>query len=76
MPELRGTTITQNSATGGPGGNSPKGLPNGADGMGQGGGIYIGPSALVSLDSFTQSHASGNSASTSDNDIFGSFSIL
>ena len=74
--ELRGTTITQNAATGGAGGNSPKGSPAGANGIGKGGGLYIYPSASASLDSFTQANTFGNTASTSDNDIFGSFSAL
>ena len=74
--ELRGNTITTNSAQGGAGGNSPKGLAKGADGVGQGGGVYIYPTVSVSLDAFTQAHTSGNTASTSDNDIFGSFTIL
>jgi hypothetical protein len=74
--QLLGTTITQNAATGGPGGTSPQNLPDGANGSGQGGGIYIYPGASVSLDSFTQAHTTGNTASTSDNDIFGSFTIL
>jgi len=74
--QLLGTTITQNAATGGSGGGSVKGLPDGANGSGHGGGIYIYPGSLVSLDSFTFAHAAGNSASTSDNDIFGSFTLL
>jgi len=74
--ELRGTTVTRNAATGGAGGNSPKGLAKGANGLGQGGGIYVYPGASASLDSFTQGHTTGNTASTSDNDIFGSFTIL
>jgi hypothetical protein len=74
--ELRGTTITQNSATGGAGGSSPKGLPKGADGMGQGGGIYFASAESFGLDAFTQANTRSNTASTSDNDIFGSFTIL
>ena len=74
--ELRGTTFTKNAAKGGIGGNSPQGLPKGPDGAGRGGGVYIAASALVGLDSFTQAHTSGNTASTSGNDIFGSFTIL
>jgi len=74
--QIRGTTLTANAAQGGIGGTSPKGLPKGADGVGQGGGIYIAPQASVGLDSFTQAHTTGNTASTSDNDIFGSFTVL
>jgi hypothetical protein len=73
---VRGTTNTRNTATGGAGGSSPKGLPRGLDGTGQGGAIYIAPAASVGLDAFTQSNTRGNSASTSDNDIFGTFTIL
>ena len=74
--QLRGTTITQNTAKGGTGDNSPKGFHRAPDGAGRGGGIYIAAPALVGLDSFTQAHTSGNTASTSDNDIFGSVTIL
>jgi hypothetical protein len=73
---LRGTTVTQNQATGGTGGSAPKGLPKGADGVGRGGGLYLVPTASAGLDAFTQANTGGNTASTSDNDIFGNFSIL
>jgi hypothetical protein len=74
--ELRGMNITRNAVKGGAGGNSPKGLPKGADGPGVGGGLYIYPGALVGLDPFTEANTRSNSASTSDNDIFGSFTLL
>jgi hypothetical protein len=74
--ELRGTTVTRNTATGGIGGTSPRGLHKGADGTGQGGGVYIPTPTSVGLDAFTQSHTNSNTASTSANDIFGSFTIL
>jgi hypothetical protein len=61
---LRGTTITKNVASGGSNG-----------GTGRGGGLYVW-SEPVSLDSFTRTNTRGNTASTSDNDIFGSFSVL
>ena len=73
---LRGTTITRNIARGGTGGSAPKGLPKGADGVGRGGGLYVAANALVSLDPTTQMNIRSNSASTSDADIFGSFSVL
>jgi hypothetical protein len=73
---LRGTTVSRNTAQGGAGGRAYKKLPQGANGAGQGGGIYVAAPALVGLDSFTQAHTSGNTASTRDNDIFGSFTIL
>ena len=75
---LRGTTVSQNTAAGGIGGSTPKNqkLPPGPNGTGQGGGIYIASGALAGLDAFTLANTRGNTASTSDNDIFGSFSIL
>jgi hypothetical protein len=45
-------------------------------GQGIGGGIYIDYGASVGLDSFTFSHVAGNHASTSDDDIAGSFSMI
>ena len=68
--QISGSTITKNAATGG---SSRSGY---SKGIGQGGGLYIASGASVSLDAFTQAHTSGNSASTSDNDIFGSFTLL
>jgi hypothetical protein len=72
---VRGTTITRNSATGGLGGKTHKDLVD-RNGVARGGGIYIAPAALVTLDAFTQANTKSNTASTSDNDIFGSFTIL
>jgi hypothetical protein len=40
---------------------------------GQGGGLYLAPGGSACLDSFTQSHVTDNHASTSDDDIFGTF---
>jgi len=74
--QISGTTITHNTARGGSSGRSPKGIGKASDGIGQGGGIYIASSASVTLDAFTQTNTSGNTASTSDNDIFGSFTLL
>jgi hypothetical protein len=74
--ELRGAVITQNTAKGGVGGNTPKGWGKAPDGVGQGGGIYIAPGVAAGLDAFTQANTKNNTASTSDNDIFGSFTIL
>jgi hypothetical protein len=74
---LRGTSITGNAATGGTGGTtSKKAVVQSANGAGRGGGLYVAPASVVSLDSFTQANTKNNTASTSDNDIFGSFSIL
>jgi len=73
---LAGTAVSGNSATAGTGGSSPGGLAKGADGAGCGGGMYIASAASASLDSFSVAHTSGNTASTSDNDIFGTYTIL
>jgi hypothetical protein len=73
--QIRGTSFTANSAQGGLGGNAHTGA-DAADGNGVGGGIYVAPAAPAGLDAFTQSHTTSNTASTSDNDIFGSFTIL
>ena len=72
---LRGTTVTGNAATGGTGGNAPR-AGKAPAGAGRGGGIYIDSGASVGLDAFTRANARSNSASTSDNDIFGSFTVL
>ena len=74
--ELRGVTITRNTAKAGLGGSSPNGIAKPTDGAGQGGGIYIAPAASAGLDAFTQANTRSNTASTSGNDIFGSFTIL
>ena len=74
--QLQGTSITRNVAKGGTGGSSPRGLPKGADGPGRGGGLFIAPPAVVGLDSTTQANTRSNTASTSDDDIFGSFTLL
>jgi hypothetical protein len=74
---LRGCTVTGNTASGGAGGKSPGGnLPPGVKGAGRGGGIYISSASSAGLDAFTLANTKNNTASTSDNDIFGSYSIL
>jgi len=73
---LRGTAVTANTATGGSPGKSTAGQPKGANGAGRGGGIYIYSGSSAGLDAFTRANTKNNTASTSDNDIFGSFSIL
>jgi hypothetical protein len=70
---LSSTTVDQNTAQGGGGGSGAKASPSGFPGLGEGGGLYIDPAALVSLDAFTQSHVSGNQASTAYPDIDGSY---
>jgi hypothetical protein len=62
---LRSTTADHNTAKGGHG--------QYGDGVGQGGGLYLAAAASVCLDAFTQAHVKNNSASTSDPDIFGSY---
>jgi hypothetical protein len=70
---LRQVTVTHNTAQGGHGGT---GYPHaGRPGLGEGGGLYIDPAALVCLDSFTQAHVKHNTASTNNNDIFGTYTI-
>jgi len=68
---LRTTTITRNSATGGA---SPRGAA--VTPTSKGGGLWIGSSSVVGIDAVTLANTSSNSASTSDDDISGSFSIL
>jgi hypothetical protein len=73
---ISGSTITRNTAKGGSAGTASKGIAKAAEGVGQGGGIYIASGAVAGLDAFTQANTQGNTASTSDNDIFGSFTLL
>ncbi len=63
------STILSNTAQGGAGGSS-----GGNKGQGIGGGIYIDAAAWVGLDGFTVVRR--NHASTSDNDIFGSYAVI
>jgi hypothetical protein len=60
-------TVTANAATGGTAGGG------GSAGLGQGGGLYLADGGAACLDEFTEAHVTGNHASTSDGDIFGSF---
>ena len=64
-----GSTITSNSAVGGAAGSG------GSAGQGIGGGVYSATGGSVCLDQYTVSNIDGNTASTSDNDIFGIFTI-
>ncbi len=62
------STITDNQANGGtPGGGG------GSAGLGEGGGLYLATGGEACLDAFTQAHVSGNHVSTSDDDLFGTF---
>jgi hypothetical protein len=60
------SSITNNSATGGAAGSGGEGI---------GGGAYFAAGGSVRLDAFTQSNAKKNHASTSDNDLFGTYTI-
>jgi hypothetical protein len=64
---VTGSTVTSNSATGGAAGSG------GSAGQGIGGGAYFVTGGAVRLDAYTVANTSGNTASTSDNDIFGVF---
>lgn len=68
---LNNTTMSGNTAQGG-----LDFYPGGIAGRGVGGGLYIAPAAIVSLDAFTQSNVINNTASTSDPDIFGSYTLV
>ena len=58
--------MTGNTAQGGPGGRH-----SGSLGVGEGGGLFIDPAAVVCLDAFTHSHVTNNTASTKDPNIHG-----
>jgi hypothetical protein len=62
---LHGDRVTGNAALGS---NGP--------GAGAGGGLYIDPAATVYLDAFTLANVLNNTASTSDPNIHGSYSLL
>ncbi len=63
------STITDNRASGGAAGDG------GSAGSGIGGGLYLEAGGSVCLDAFTIAHLFGNHASTSDDDVFGNFTI-
>jgi hypothetical protein len=74
---LRGVTVTADGATGGAGGASHGSGQPGNPGKGVGGGLYISLYASqVGLDAFTVGHVTNNQASTSDNDIYGPYSVI
>jgi hypothetical protein len=66
---VTGSTVTANSATGGEAG------AGGSAGQGVGGGVYFASGGVVCLDLFTSLNIFGNTASTSNNDVFGTFTI-
>jgi hypothetical protein len=67
--EVRGSTITNNQAIGAAAGD------DGSAGAGVGGGLYLELGGSVCLDAFTVAHLFGNEASTSDDEVFGDFTI-
>jgi hypothetical protein len=66
---VTGSTITGNQATGGAAG------AGGSAGLGEGGGVYLTAGGIVCLDEATVLALAGNFASTSNNDVFGVFTI-
>ncbi len=67
--EARGSTIIDNQASGGA-------AEDGASaGSGVGGGLYLEPGGTACLDEFTIAHLFGNEASTSDDDVYGAYTI-
>jgi hypothetical protein len=71
---LRDDSVTKNTAAGGAGGSSRSRV--GAVGLGEGGGIYIDTTATVSLDAYSVADILKNTASTNNNDIFGSYNPI
>jgi hypothetical protein len=73
---LHSSTVGANVAQGGAGGKGVHGSANGQPGLGEGGGLSIDAAALVSLDAFTQTNVKHNTASTTDNNIHGSYTTI
>jgi hypothetical protein len=63
------STITGNQASGGAAG------AGGSAGLGEGGGVYFATGGTVCLDAYTVAHILSNTASTSNNDVFGVYTI-
>jgi hypothetical protein len=66
---VTGSTIKGNQATGGAAGSG------GSAGQGAGGGVYFATGGFVCLDAATVADILGNTASTSNDDIFGVYTI-
>jgi hypothetical protein len=66
---VTGSTVTANSAIGGVAGSG------GSAGQGIGGGAYFAAGGTVCLDAFAVGNIAGNMASTSNNDVFGAFTM-
>jgi hypothetical protein len=67
------TSVTGNAAQGGTAGSYL--TYHGVDGLGEGGGLYIDTLAAVSLDAFTLVNILHNTASTSDPNSYGSYTV-
>jgi hypothetical protein len=67
-------TVSGNTATGGSGGSSHH--THASDGVGEGGGLFLATGAVVGIDAKTLAQISNNSASTSNPDIDGSYTII
>jgi hypothetical protein len=63
--------VTENAAQGGAGGSR-----GASTGVGEGGGLYINALATLDLDAFTLANIINNTASTSNNDIYGSYTMI
>jgi hypothetical protein len=63
------STISANQAEGGSAG------AGGSAGLGEGGGLYLADGGIACLDFVTSANVIGNTASTSNKDIFGVFTI-
>jgi hypothetical protein len=64
---ILGSSIAGNQADGGADGSGSTGS------LGDGGGLYVADGGVSYIEMFTSTNLSGNTASTSDNDIFGAF---
>jgi hypothetical protein len=73
---VRGTTVTANLAAGGTGGTGTGKKPDGARGLGIGGGMYLDATALVGLDVFTARNTKSNSATGNHRDIRGAYDSI
>jgi hypothetical protein len=79
--DLHQVTVTGNTAAGGAGGEEgPRQgnvfkQPDGSPGKGEGGGLYIDAAAAVTLDPFTLTNVSNNTATTSNPNIEGVYTI-
>ncbi len=71
---LRNCSVDHNSAVGGKGGTSPKGLPKSNNGEGLGGGLMV-MDAVLYLDPFTVAHLLNNTADRYPN-IYGTYTLI